>query len=197
MESIILWLTTHFKHTKNKDICLKFGISEATLHRIARKHGLKKSRQFMQKIQTAASQAAVKAIHSESSELKKKRREIAIRNSMKGRFKKGVYALKNKSPEELEAMRRKQAETRKKSLKTDIARICLGLEQIKKFRLPKDFNPKRQRQLISIRYGLRKKGYLIPQKGGMAVYYNDATSRNEIMEKNANKLGLIIKEYGH
>ncbi len=45
------WIIKHYKHTKNRDIQERFGIGESTLHRLARKHGLKKSKQFARKVQ--------------------------------------------------------------------------------------------------------------------------------------------------
>ena len=51
------WLQKHFKHTKNDVIRERLGLSHSTLHRIARELGLKKTRQFMTKMQMAASMA--------------------------------------------------------------------------------------------------------------------------------------------
>ena len=51
----IQWLKKHFKHTKNDVIRERLGLSHSTLHRIARELGLKKTRQFMAKMQMAAS----------------------------------------------------------------------------------------------------------------------------------------------
>lgn len=45
------WLIKHFKHTKNKEIAERLGIAEVSLHRIARRMGLTKSKQFVAKCQ--------------------------------------------------------------------------------------------------------------------------------------------------
>ena len=50
----VQWIVKHYQHTKNDDIMAKFGIGESTLHRIARKYGLKKSRQQQRKTQRNA-----------------------------------------------------------------------------------------------------------------------------------------------
>lgn len=36
------WLSKHYKHTKNKDIAERLGVSEATIHRLASKKVVKK-----------------------------------------------------------------------------------------------------------------------------------------------------------
>lgn len=56
-EKEIAWIIRHFKHTRNDEIMSKFGISHSTLHRIAREHGLKKTKQFMIKTQDSAQKA--------------------------------------------------------------------------------------------------------------------------------------------
>ena len=45
------WIIKHYKHTKNAEIMARFNIGESTLHRCARKYGLKKSNVFMKKAQ--------------------------------------------------------------------------------------------------------------------------------------------------
>lgn len=52
------WLIAHFKHTKNDVIMARLGLSHSTLHRIVRELGLKKTRQFMKKMQAAAASKA-------------------------------------------------------------------------------------------------------------------------------------------
>ena len=68
----IQWLKKHFKHTKNDVIRERLGLSHSTLHRIARELGLKKTRQFMAKMQMAASMAGKAAIAAEDEAAKKR-----------------------------------------------------------------------------------------------------------------------------
>ena len=56
------WIIKHFKHTKNAEIAQRFGISLNYIHSFARKHGLKKTPQFLCKCQLATASAA-KALH--------------------------------------------------------------------------------------------------------------------------------------
>ena len=48
-EEDIEWIIKHYKHTKNAEIMARFNICESTLHRCARKYGLKKSNMIMTK----------------------------------------------------------------------------------------------------------------------------------------------------
>lgn len=41
------WIIKHFRNTPNAEIMQRIDIGESTLHRIARKHGLKKTAQYM------------------------------------------------------------------------------------------------------------------------------------------------------
>ncbi len=60
-EKEVKWIVNHYQHTKNRVILDKFGIGESSLHRIARKFGLKKSRQFMKKVQAEVTAEAHQA----------------------------------------------------------------------------------------------------------------------------------------
>ena len=89
-EQQIKWLKKHFKHTKNDVIRERLGLSHSTLHRIARELGLKKTPQFMTKMQLAASAAGKAAIDAEDEAAKERRRQQANQNRNPERcFKKG------------------------------------------------------------------------------------------------------------
>ena len=60
-EKELAWVIRHYKHTKNDVIMERFRISHSSLHRIAREHGLTKSRQFMKKTQDEAQVAAAES----------------------------------------------------------------------------------------------------------------------------------------
>lgn len=188
------WFKKHFKNTKNDEICAKLGISTTCLHRFARLFGLKKTGQFMKKMQANAVAAAQVAIANETPEQRERRIQQAISNRDPSKcFKKGVYSLKEKTPEEMAEIHRKQAVRWKAKREKDIARINLGLDPKGKFRMPKDFNPKRNRALMSLRYNLRRGGYEIPKLGSMVIYITPETKRCLKREENGKKLGLIFK----
>ena len=83
----LAWFIKHYKHTRNADICKRFGIGESQLHRIARKHGLKKSKQFMKRMQSNSVEQSYKVckrfgIYEETSrrmtELQRKLKEMGL-----------------------------------------------------------------------------------------------------------------------
>lgn len=118
------WLIRHFKHTKNDEICAKLGISASYLHRLARLHGLTKTRQFMRKMQLAASLAGAIAIANEDDEAKERRRQQANKNRNPDRcFKVGRYALEGKTAEERAAINEKRRQSWLKTRRDDEIRL--------------------------------------------------------------------------
>lgn len=57
-DSELRWLKANFAHLTNKLLCLRLGISEPKLHRIARKHRLTKSAEFMRDSQAFSARKA-------------------------------------------------------------------------------------------------------------------------------------------
>ena len=193
-ERQILWLKNHFKHTKNEDICQRFGISLSALHRIRRKFGLKKSHQFMVKAQAEATAAAQIAASNENYEQQQRRKEIARQNSIKGRFKQGQWALANKTTEQLAEITKKRVATWKESRRVDEIRLNFGLDQRTKFKFPKMQDPHKQQQVMGLRYNMRRNGYVFPKRGGMVAYITPETHRSKKQEDHARKFGILIKE---
>ena len=166
------WLLRHFKHTKNDEIKRKLGISDGSLHRFARAHGLKKSTQFHNKCMKATTDAA-KASHLANGTYPQK--GFVIPNAH--RFQPG-----HKEKASVKARRLAKAKvTRTKTIKTERARIHFGLPQRTKLRLNRQ-DPR----VVSQRYNLRKHGYII-ERGGMTAYYDENTKRMPLVE--ARKFG--------
>lgn len=187
------WLVRHFKHTKNADIAARLGICASTINRIAKKLGLEKTPQFMRKCWAENGVKAAAAIAAEPPEKRQQRREQAIRNGMKNRFEKGRFCIGQLPVERQAEIRRKRAETWKKTRAMEISRVSLGLEQKTNFRLPKEFDQDKNKVLISRRYILRAKGYVI-KRGSMAVYITPETVRSEEMERSAAKIGFVFRQ---
>lgn len=188
------WLIRHFKHTKNDEICAKLNISSSYLHRLARLHGLTKTRQFMRKMQLAASRAGVIAIANEDDEAKERRRQQANKNRNPERsFRKGVYALANKTPEELAAIHAKQAAKWKATRKADEIRLNWGYEQQTKFRFRRLQDPDQNTEACKLRSYMRRIGYKIEGRSGMVAYITPDTKRSERCENKAIKLGFRVR----
>lgn len=189
----LAWVIQHYKHTKNDEICAKLGISTNYLHTIARRHGLKKSKQFMKKCQAAAVVAAKIAVENEDGDAKALRAANARKNSEKGRFQKGKWALAKKTEEQLAAINAKRAESWHKTRYDDEVRLNWGYAQETKFRYARLQDNHQNQCLMHLRHNLRKCGYEIPQRSGMVVYIVATTKRSPKREKNAQKYGMIIR----
>lgn len=187
------WLMLHFKHTKNAEICAKLGISESYLHRLARQYGLTKTRQFMSKMQANAVEFAKAAVAAEDDEAKARRAENARKNAEKGRFKKGVWALANKTAEELAEINERRKASWYATRQSDETRLNWGLEQQTNFHFARHPDHAKNVRLCQLRGYMRKKGYEIPQKSGMVAYVVATTIRSEKCEKTAEKLGMLIR----
>lgn len=190
----IKWLKKHFKHTKNDVIRERLGLSHSTLHRIARELGLKKTRQFMKKMQLAASAAGKAAIEAEDEAAKERRRQQANQNRNPERcFKKGEWSLAKCPPEKLSIINAKRAAAWLKTRQADEARLDWGLPTQTKFHFRRHPDPDKNKKLCQLRNYLKRKGYEIPGRSGMAVYITRETRRSAKMEIKAKKLGMIIK----
>ncbi len=187
------WLIAHFKHTKNEVICAKLGISLPSMQRIKRDLGLSKSRQFMHKMQANATAHAQVAIANEDEEAKERRRQQGRINGQKGRFKPGVYSLRNKSPEELADIRRRTSKTWRETRRKDEIRLNWGYPQETKFHFARINDREQNLRLCQLRHYLRKKGYDIPQRSGMVAYITDRTTRSARCEALAQQLGMLIR----
>ena len=188
------WLQKHFKHTKNDVIRERLGLSHSTLHRIARELGLKKTPQFMKKMQLAASAAGKAAIDAEDDAAKERRRQQANQNRNPERcFKKGEWSLAKCPPEKLSIINAKRAAAWLKTRQADEARLDWGLPTQTKFHFRRHPDPDKNRKLCGLRNYLKRKGYEIPGRAGMAVYVTRETKRSAKMEIKAKKLGMIIK----
>ena len=187
------WLKIHFKHTKNAEICERLGISTSYLHRVARSLKLTKSKQFMQKMQANAVQAAQVAIANETFEQRQRRVEQANRNNVKSRFPKGKYTLKNKTAEERAEIDARRVETWKKTRHDDEVMLNWYGEQKTNFRFARHKDPKKNRRLMSIRNYFKRRGYVFTQRAGMCAYYTADTKRSKKVEDEAKELGMLIK----
>ncbi len=193
-EPQIKWLKKHFKHTKNDVIRERLGLSHSTLHRIARELGLKKTPQFMTKMQLAASAAGKAAIAAEDEAAKERRRQQANQNRNPERcFKKGEWSLIGKTPKQISIINAKRKASWQKTRDADEVRLNWGLPTQTKFHFRRHPDPEKNKQLCELRSYLKHKGYEIPGRAGMAVFVTRETKRSEKMDTKAKKLGMIIK----
>ena len=162
------WLRKHFKHTKNAELCAVLGLSESSLHRIARENGLTKSRQFMKRCQ-AATAAAAKASHLKNGTYPPK--GYRIPRSREFGFQPGVTPEQRLGKQRNRERIEKAAAARAKTFRLEKARQLFGLPRETKLRVVRE-----PRSKTSLRYSLKKRGYLIDEKGFVA-YWTAETRR--------------------
>lgn len=194
------WIILHYKHTKNEDIMRKFDIGEGTLHRMARKHGLKKSPQQRRKMQQQASQAARTicrdyGLYDELSvRMKKKIADMKARGErMPGSFRPGESNKDRLSPQRFRETMAKIHASRNESIRKDRIRIHFGLPQKTRMRLSYGGDTHQLRLRSQHRHIFRRHNYIV-DRGSNIIYYDDLTDRHPLMEANAPKYGLTVKE---
>lgn len=200
-EKEIAWICKHYQHTKNDDIIEKFGIGESTLHRLARKYGLKKSRQQQKKTQWNATCRAHEAnkkygVYEETRErMKKKMQEMSAKGErIPGSFMPGVSNLmrlgKKRNQERIAKAHAKRNET----IRKERMRLNWGLPQKTRMRLSINGCSNRSRQKAIHRNVFRKYGYYC-EWGEDTIYYDENTERRLKMEANAHLYGLTVEPW--
>lgn len=194
------WIVKHYSHTKNDDIMTKLCIGESTLHRVARRYGLRKSRQQMKKTQRNATEHSRQVcrrygIYEETGKrMRKKMKEMAERGEripgsfMPGQSNKDRLGLKRfrKAVEKFTATMR---EIRHK----ERVRLHFGLPQKTRLRISFNGYTEKQRKKAVHRHLFRKHGYIV-EYGDDIIYYDDNTQRRPRMEANAHLYGLSVEK---
>lgn len=186
-EKELAWVIRHYKHTKNDEIMERLGISHSSLHRIAREHGLTKSRQFMKKTQDEAQVAAAES-HRRNGTYPPK--GFRIPGSENNGFKKGQSNKDRLSPKRYAEMEEKRRVSWRETYDRDKRRtLSWGFEQRTKFRFVKQTKSK-----LCYRYNLRKKGYIESPEDHNLYFYPSEEMRRPIMESHATKYGIRFKQ---
>lgn len=174
-EKTAKWIILHFKNTKNDYILSKFGISHSALHRFAREHGLRKTKQFQKKCQFAASKAARTANKLKGFPPK----GYIIPKSEQYRFKPGETPEKRLGKKRNRLRIQKSAESRRKTLASEKRRVLFGLEQRTKLKVVAAPHAK-----ASYRYTLKKRGYIV-SRAAKIIFYDANTLRSDSVERTA------------
>lgn len=192
-EKTLIWIIKHYKHTRNRDILDKFGIGESTLHRIARKHHLTKSKQFMRKVLAENSRLAVEVsrTYGLNAERAEYTRQQWVRWKAEGRkvgFQPGISQRERLGEEKFHAMRENIRHSRNETIRKERMRINWGLPQRTKLKLTSAGH-----KAATARHRLKKRGYIV-ERGSTHIYYDDNTRRHIQMEQTAIKNGLRIEQ---
>lgn len=195
------WIIKHYAHTKNDDIMAKYGIGESTLHRLARKHGLKKSRQQQRKTQWNATEHAHEACRKYGvyEETRQRMKQQAEERKARGERIPGSFMPGESNKDRLGARRfkkciEKATATMREIRRKERVRLHWGLPQQTRLNISYNGYTPRMRQKSIHRHLFRKHGYIV-ERGDDTVYYDNETDRRPKMEANAHKYGLTVEEW--
>jgi hypothetical protein len=175
------WVLEHYSDTKNKDICDKLSMSEATLRRLKKTYNLNKSEEFW-----------IEITKNNLAKANKKLKELGYPNQINLRIhqKKALEnskkTIKNKmnDKEWVDNWYKKRGEGLKKTYQKERRRVLFGFEQKTKLRV---INTPRNK--VMLKHNLRKHGYEIEKNNNIA-YINDNTKRSALMEKRGVIMGI-------
>lgn len=194
------WIIRHYQHTKNTDIMEKYGIGESSLHRLARKYGLKKSKQFLGKVQAEAVVAAHDVcrqygVYEETSRrMKVKMAEMSARGErIPGSFMPGVTNVQRLGKKRDRERIEKSRQSRNETIRRDRLRLHWGLPQQTRIHLTFNGYDENHHKKSVHRHLFRKHNYIVDW-GSDDVYYDSETDRHPKMEANAHKYGLRVME---
>lgn len=197
----VQWIVRHYHNTRNADILQKYGIGESTLHRIARKYKLSKTKQFMRKMQRENSDMArmVGKQYGLYEELAEQMRRKLIAYRERGEYKPGSFLPGIGNKDRMTKRQRKAAMVkihikRNNTIKSERRRARWGMEGRTKMNIKAYGYSKIDHTKSVHRTLFRRKGYIIG-RGSNIVYYDEETQRNAKMEANAHRYGLTIKDY--
>ena len=182
-EKQLEWLERHFKHTKNEDIMKRLSISHSSLHRLARRLGLKKSPQHKARMLEYATRRANESNESNGT-YPPKGFQIPNRNTCR----KGECILDKLSPKRRREAKEKRAATMRELREREKRRVLFGLEQ--ETRLKVIAQPKEKRTL---KYRMKRKGYVCDKEHPGTLLYGPNTDRSRKMERSAAKWGIEVK----
>jgi len=202
------WLCRWFPEVENKRLTKAIGISDSTLHRLAREQKLTKSEKGLKGIKKRQaahikrvcekngyydsmrgkpmSEACMDGFSKYLEDIKNKRRLHPLR------------ALKQKNPRRYNSLMRKRSAERSALIKKEKFRQDYGLVRHTKLRII--LTPYRKSQVCR-RYNALKRGYIVMQdsseQGGERynIYYDDDTQRSDKFEDNLRKDGFSVKPY--
>lgn len=183
------WLIDNFADTPNAEITARLGISESSLHRLARAHGLRKSREYMRQTQANTAHAA-QVLGRASGRFRRQSEQMKGKTPpwLEGtRIKKGECLFDTLTPERKAKARAKARESWRKTRDADRRRVLFGLPQLTRFKIGKQPNGKRQ-----YRHNMRRKGYIELPGSKNVLYYPDEQMRRPRAEANAPKHGIKI-----
>ena len=172
------WLVKHFKDRENEFLAYKLGISESSLHRLARRYGLTKSKAFLKARSQDGGHTSIYYHRKRNDGFIPKKGDPVRPGSEKAWFRPGEKPV-DRIGKRREAERiRKSAASRKATRLNEVIRLRRGLPQLTRLRirtLPKE--------AYAERYYLKKRGYVLDDVQ-LVAYWTPETLRCPRKEAN-------------
>ena len=159
------WLVKHFKDRENEFLAYKLGISETSLHRLARRYGLQKSKAFLKARSQDGGRTSIYYHRKRDDGFIPKKGDPVRPGSEKAWFRAGVRSVD-------------RIGSRAATRMNEAIRLRRGLPQLTKLRirtLPKE--------AYAERYYLRKRGYIL-DNAQLVAYWTPDTLRCPRKEAN-------------
>lgn len=184
--AIINGIIRDYPETKNNEICTRYNISRAMLYRVAKKHGLRKTDEFMR---LANKDNALRNHNfSKVRDSLDKMKEMKKAAGTPVGFKPGITNLMRLGYDREMERRNKVKATKANTIQSEKRRLMWGLPQKTKLKLV--ISDKKERKCCyKIRERLRLSNYHF-DIGSKTIYYDDSTVRSLRKENFAIKHGF-------
>lgn len=177
------WLRDNYATTLNKDCAAHLGISETSLHRQARRLGLKKDPGWFHQIVLERCAMMAEANRGEGNHGKKN----LLKYGAQTRFRKGQTNRERYGEENERRRIQRAAVTRRETIRKEKQRVRWGLPQQTKMRVIS--NPR----ATQARYCLKKAGYILQGRCAWQAFYTAGTHRIPSLEATAQAAGIKIQ----
>ena len=176
------WLIDNFANEENFILADTLGISESTMHRYARMHGLKKSKAYMMRCQKEATDAAhyFNRISGKNQRLSERMKNGGMSDKFIACRITRENSMWKRHPEKMQASRKKHGQTLHMTWEEERRRVRAGVPQKTRLRVSEVADKKERLAINNKRWYLRRRGYRID--GNMA-YWNGSTERALRLEK--------------
>lgn len=172
------YLVRNFKDHENEFLAFHLGISETTLHRLARRFGLKKSPAYLKARSIEGGHTSIYYHRKRDDGFIPKKGDPVRPGSEMGWFKPGERCIDRIGPKREAARIEKAAATRKATRLDEQLRFKKGLPQRTKLKI-RTVPP----GTYSERYYLKSRGYILDNVA-MVAYWNEETRRSPHLEAN-------------
>lgn len=181
------WMKDNFHDTTNQECAEHLGVSLRTMIRLAREMGLEKDSEFCHEMTMKNCRLMQRLNKGEGNSGKKN----LLKYGVAYRFQKGISNVERHG-EEKEAKRLYKAHaSRCETIRKERMRVNWGLPQQTKLKIGHN------KHHAYIRHSLRKRGYILPLRGGYVAYFDTGTRRGTGIEQTANENGFTILDYGN